>query len=68
MAMYDDEDFNIASIKRAVIRYMFYCSRDVPKDGSDKPEYAVQAAENLEILRQKDEKTYNTVKRFLRTP
>ena len=60
--------FDIASIKRAVIRYMFYCSRDVPKDGSAKPDYAIKAAENLEILRQKDEKTYNTVKRFLRTP
>ena len=68
MAMYDDENFDIASIKRAVIRYMFYCSRDVPKDGSAKPDYAIKAAENLEILRQKDEKTYNTVKRFLRTP
>ena len=28
MAMYDEEDFDIPSIKRAIVRYMFYCSKD----------------------------------------
>lgn len=32
MAMYDDEEFDIPSIKRAIVRYFYYCSKDVPED------------------------------------
>lgn len=35
MAMYDDEEFDIPSIKRAIVRYFYYCSKDRPDDETD---------------------------------
>lgn len=65
MTMYDDEDFNIPSVKRAIIRYMYYCSRDVPEEAETKPDHAVSAEQHLAVLEQKDPKTYRNAKRFL---
>lgn len=31
MEMYDDEEFNIPSVKRAIVRYFHYCSKDGEK-------------------------------------
>ncbi len=65
MAMYDEEEFDIPSIKRAIIRYMYYCSEDKEKEASVVPEYAVAAAEHLKVLEEKDPKTVRNAKRFL---
>lgn len=65
MAMYDDEEFDIPSIKRAIIRYMYYCSEDKDKEAEVVPEYAVAAAEHLKALEAKDPKTVRNAKRFL---
>lgn len=65
MAMYDDEEFNIPSVKRAIIRYMYYCSEDLPEEAETPPDYAVTAAKHLATLEQKDPKTYRSAKRFL---
>lgn len=69
MAMYDQEKFDIPSIKRAVVRYLFYCSKDVPEtaEGTEAslPEHAVAAAEHLKVLEEKDPKTVRNAKRFL---
>ena len=67
MEMYDKEEFDIPSIKRAIIRYFFYCSKDVEEsETADLPAYAVSAAEHLKVLEEKDPKTYANAKRFLR--
>lgn len=67
LAMYDDEDFDIPSIKRAIIRYFYYASKDVPEDLEEEPipEHAVTAAKHLATLEEKDPKTVINTKRFL---
>ncbi|MCR9197167.1 MAG: hypothetical protein NXI04_00850 [Planctomycetaceae bacterium] len=69
MAMYEEEDFQIPSIKRAIVRYFFYCSKDVPRndDGTtgEPPAWAVSAAEHLTQLEEKDPKTVRDARRYL---
>lgn len=67
LAMYDDEEFDIPSIKRAIVRYFYYASKDVPEDSEEKntPEHAVTAAAHLKTLEEKDPKTVRNTKRFL---
>ena len=69
MSMHDDKAFQIPSIKRAIVRYFFYCSKDVPRndDGTtgEPPAYAVAAAANLLKLEEKDPKTVRDAKRYL---
>ncbi|MEZ6127742.1 MAG: hypothetical protein R3C59_03610 [Planctomycetaceae bacterium] len=66
MAMYDEEAFDIPSVKRAIVRYFFYCSKDF-EEGKEAtvPEYAIAAAEHLKTLEDKDPKTVRNAKRFL---
>ncbi len=66
MEMYDKEEFDIPSIKRAIVRYFFYCNKDVEEGASDVPAYALEAAEHLKTLEEKDPKTFANAKRFLR--
>ncbi len=70
MAMYDDEKFNIPAVKRAIVRFLYYCSQDKPapsEGAADEaiPEYAVTAAAYLAELEKKDPKTVNDAKRYL---
>ncbi|MEY2724447.1 MAG: hypothetical protein RLZZ458_314 [Planctomycetota bacterium] len=69
MAMYDDEKFAIPAIRRAVVRYLYYCSQEkgsTAADGSEtRPETALKAEANLKLLEQKDPKTVSDAKRFL---
>jgi len=65
MTMYDDTDYNIPSVKRAIIKYFHYCTEDVPEDADPLPEYAVSAAEHMKTLEEKDPKTVRMTKRFL---
>lgn len=70
MAMYDEEKFNIPAIKRAVVRYLHYCSLDklpAPSEGvpAEPSPAAVKAASSLKLLEEKDPKTVNDAKRYL---
>ncbi len=68
LAMYDDEDFDIPSIKRAIVRYFYYCSKDLPEDhqeSAELPPHAASAAKHLKALEEKDPKTVKNTKRFL---
>lgn len=65
MKMYDDEQYNIPSVKRAIVRYFYYCSQDKEEDVELEPEYIVAATENLRVLEEKDPKTVRNAKRFL---
>jgi hypothetical protein len=69
MAMYDDEKFAIPAIRRAIVRYLYYCSQEkgvAAADGTEtRPETAVKAEANLKLLEAKDPKTVSDAKRFL---
>jgi hypothetical protein len=76
MAMYGDGEFSVPSIKRATVRYMLACTKDVPKPvagdasiqkPSDAP-HVVEATKALESLRQKDPKTVSEAERFFFLP
>jgi len=65
MALYDMPNFNIPSIKRAVVRYMLVCAKDAPEgDAAETPDHVDDAQENLELLRKKDPKTVREAERF----
>lgn len=70
MGMYEDDNFSIPAIRRAIVRYLYYCSQDqgpVASDGttSARPEYAIKADENLKLLEAKDPRTVSDAKRYL---
>lgn len=65
MKLYDEEEFNNPTTKRAIARYMVACSKDLPKDADSKiPEHVEQARKYLETLRQKDPKAVSEAERF----
>jgi len=64
MAMYDEEDFQIPSIKRAIVRYMLSCVKAGNKDPEQDPKYAEAAEAYLRTLEEKDPKTVRNAKRF----
>lgn len=71
MAMYDDETFDIPAIRRAIIRYLYYCSQDegeptVGGTTTTRPEHALKADANLKILGERDPKTVSAAMRYLR--
>lgn len=61
MKMYDDKEFDIPSVKRAIIRFLYRCSKTAPV-GSDE---AIFAEKHLQALKEKDPKTHKQVMRFL---
>jgi len=65
MEMYDQEEFDIPSIKRAIVRYMHYASTDVPEDTEELPAHAISALKHMAELEAKDPKTVRDTKRFL---
>ncbi len=73
MTLYGADEYNIPSIKRAIVRYMLVCSKDVPKKEDSKketsvdaelPEHAKAAKKHLAMLRKKDPKTVKDSERF----
>jgi len=64
MAMFDDEDFQIPSIKRAIVRYMLACEKSGKKNPEEYAQVAATAAENLTILEDKDARIFRDAKRF----
>lgn len=65
MAMYDEEDYAIPSVKRAIIRYMFFASQQTVADSEELTDLAKVATKNLNQLELKDPKTVKMTKRFL---
>jgi len=69
MKLYGEGEYNVPSIKRAIIRYMFAAMKDVPMDAKETdplPAHAAAAKKHLETLRAQDPKLVKDVKRFLR--
>ncbi len=65
MEIYGKGDFNVPSIKRAIIRYMIVSTRDTPSgDAVKKPPHVVDGEKHLKLLRQNDPKTVKQAERF----
>jgi len=76
MAMYDDKNFQVSPIKKAIVRFMLVSSKDLPKDApkdaaKDAPEgspvdssHVAKALKHLKTLRKKDPKTVQSAERF----
>lgn len=63
MTLYGQGDYDVPSIKRAIVRFMLAASKETTADGKS-PDFAIQAAKNIEILRKKDPKIVQDVERF----
>lgn len=64
MAMFDEEGFQIPSIKRAIVRYMLACEKAGKKDPEQFAEVAATATTHLQTLEQKDARIFRDAKRF----
>lgn len=65
MQIYGTEDFNVPSIKRAIIRYMIASTKDIPGGGAkEPPPHVVAGTKYLKQLRDKDAKMVNEAERF----
>jgi hypothetical protein len=66
MEIYGTEEYNVPSIKRAVIRFMIASTKDVPSGGAARkmPQHATDGAQNLAKLREKDPKMVSEAERF----
>lgn len=65
MTMYDDEEFNIKSVKKAIIRYMFVAAKQKKEGSEELTAEAKQAEAHLKTLEAKDEELYVQSIRFL---
>lgn len=69
MSMYDDDQFSNPAIKRAIVRYLQFCSRDKGETSAtgttSQPDYAVKAEKNLKVLEEKDPSTVRDARRSL---
>lgn len=69
MKMYGAEEYNIPSIKRAIVRYMLVSSKDVTNSGGATiPDHAKHGQQLLDELRKKDPKTVSEAERFFVVP
>lgn len=68
MDMYGKEEYDIPSIKRAIVRFMLASTKDVTtangEPAADLPQHAQLGAKYLAELEQKDPKTVSEAKRF----
>ena len=69
MAMYTEEEFDIPAIRRAIVRFLYYCSQEKNEPSPDGIRTltadAVKAEENLHALELRDPKTVSDAKRYL---
>lgn len=64
MKMFDEEPYQIPSIKRAIVRYMLACEKAGKKDPEQYAQVAAIASKNLELLEEKDARIFRDAKRF----
>lgn len=65
MEMFESEKYSVPSIRRAIVRYMHACTKDMPKDATAKPDHVANAEKHLAQLRESDPKLVKDVERFL---
>ncbi|MBS0264012.1 MAG: hypothetical protein JSS02_18900 [Planctomycetes bacterium] len=63
--LYGAEEYNIPSIKRAIVRYMISSTKDVPEGGGEAPaKHVVDGKRHLEELRKLDPKTVTEAEKY----
>ena len=65
MEMFESEKYSVPSIRRAIVRYMHACTKDMPKEATQKPDHVAAAEKHLAELRERDPKLVKDVERFL---
>lgn len=63
-AMYDAPEYDVQSVKRAIVRYFLACSASAAKDDPSPPEHVAKARAHLADLRARDPKTVQEAERF----
>ena len=65
MELYDQKEYQVPSVKRAIVRFMLIAEKDAPKEeGAQLAQHVIDARKNLEILREKDPKTVKAAERY----
>jgi hypothetical protein len=64
MSMYDDKDYQVPSVKRAIVRFMLIAEKDEKQAGGEASGHVKQAKANLDLLREKDPKTVKAAERY----
>lgn len=65
MKLYDDKDYQVPSVKRAIVRFMLIAEKDAAAAPQTQPAEHVTAAQaNLALLREKDPKTVKAAERY----
>lgn len=69
MTMYGDENYDIPAIRRAIVKYLYYCSQEKNEPGADgtrtSTKDALKAEANIKLLEVRDPKTVNDARRYL---
>jgi hypothetical protein len=65
MDLYGADEYNIPSIKRAIVRYMLVSTKDKPAgDNVEIPEHVAKGQKHLDALREQDPRTVKEAERF----
>jgi len=64
MKIYDEKEYNIPSIKRAIVRYMLQSTKFEGEKGAEPPAHVALGKKHLDELRAKDPKTVKEAERF----
>ncbi len=64
MELYGAKEYDIPSIKRAIVRYMLVSTKDKPKDAMKDPAHVASGKKHMAALRKKDPKTVKDAERF----
>ncbi len=64
MELYDNESYQVPSVKRAIVRFMLIAEKDPNASAEPVPEHVTKAKANLAVLREKDPKTVKAAERF----
>ncbi|MEX0715112.1 MAG: hypothetical protein WD066_00925 [Planctomycetaceae bacterium] len=64
LAMYGAEEYDVGSVKRAIVRYFLVCAASAPKDDPNPPAHVASARKHLVDLRARDPKIVQEAERF----
>ncbi|MEX0701147.1 MAG: hypothetical protein WD069_03550 [Planctomycetales bacterium] len=64
MELYGSKEYDVPSVKRAIVRYLLVCAASAPKDAPAPPPHVVEAKKHLADLRARDPKTVQEAERF----
>ncbi len=63
--MYGDEQFDQRAIKLAIVKFLYHCSKDVPRGAEEVPAHVAKAQKYLKLLEERDPKMVRDAKRTI---